>query len=881
MKKQQLANTIEYMNELNSKNKEYKDYCNSLNLLSNKLISYYSPDSYGKYKKITKEEHDELDKLFKDAISKSDEFLKNAFKEKDDIKDSKKDMSVEIHKQILDDYASFKAMDLNNQKSFVEEMDKTKNRQLGNISASNISFDGLFKKDELTVEYGEEKVSGTFFYKTEYDSDKMIDGLIKEFSDEYPQYKEYFSTLNDIETLNELASIKNSEMLGNNGVVINYFNKPLKAASAPKFDEYKNQLSFLNANARFIMKLRPMMEKINAFSLDLNVKKGINIDRRNVAVTNVAKVLNRENVVPTARAVAIENEVNGKKVYTEGTFVENAVGKTIDEFGVKDEIRNADINAWDTVEAKKDLANIQVLDYLCGNDKRDINSLKFNFDLETKKIIGIQGINNEYSFNSTEAKVEEALDEEIDNSDITKFKVIDEEMASKILSLDEASFKTTLAASGLDDKSVDNAVDRLNKLQDVLKKTKVIGEKDNIDKALRENKFVVVSADAWKNLKLENLAIDKNNIFSKAIDAKEKITGPQVADKSLADKYKVLKFTYNNKLLEGDKFLDEAKKNAPLFGTSRRYNNIIKSLNEYHNATVEEKEAKLENLKASLDVYNKEKIDSNVLDENGNLLKKLSGKDLARVNLYKDIKEYVKNVEALKKETDEAKALTEEDLKKTDEINQIYRRGKYANYAQAVKDNEGKILISSTIMDRERENMNLLKNTSSKIVEMNQGKIDKNPAKLEQLNNMKKYLDSSIESYKKQLKTDYEHGVIPKEYYDYKIERYDKKIFGLSDDEKLFKAEDPNAKIFKNEFQEEIKEEVDIENNQKIIFAENENSMEKENEMENDNEIDNNFEDSFEDNDIYYDNTKNVDKIDDENENEEEYVEDENEIKLD
>jgi len=843
MKKQHLFKIINFMDNLKNKNEEYQNYTNSINSLASKLLDYYTPDNYGKYKIMTKEEYDKLDSLYKDAIEKSGYYLQNGFEgeENQEEKETKKAMNEKIHKDLLSDYEYFKNVKLDESKSFYEEMEELRHSEAGNISASNITIDGLFEKDELTVDYANEKVSGTFIYKTEYDADKIIDNLIKEFSAAYPQYKDYFSTLNDLESLNELSNIKNEEMI-TNGSVINFLNRPLKASEAPNFNEYKNQMEFLNANAQFIMKLRPVLKDINAYSLDLNLQKGTNLDRRNVALYKLADLLNHDEVIPVSKAVAIEKDINGKKVYTEGTFIEKTAGKTIDEFGIKDEIRNSNLDKWDTIEAKKDLANLQILDYISGN-KRDINNLKFEFDPNTKELISVKGVNNEKSFVNDKAIENEALDEEIDYSDITNLKVIDEDMAKRIIALDEASLKVTLANNGLSDKEVESALNRLNKLKDFVKEAKTIDEKDNVEKALKDEKFVIVSNEAWKNLKFDNL-VNGNNLFSKTVEAHKKLTGPQIVDKSLDEKYKILKFAYNNKLYHGDNFLSEAKKNAPLFGTSRRYSNVIKKLNDYNSSvTVEEKEAKLAKLKDALDIYNAEKVRDKVLDEKGNLIKNLTGKDLARVNLVKDISNFVSTVEKLKNEVDDAKLERDENEFKVDEINSTFRKGKYANYAKLYKDDEGKILINSNIIEREKQNNNSLKNATSNMIKINNGiDLEKNPDKKRQYEDMTKYISTSIENFKKQLKIDYEHGVIPKEYYEYKIDRYNKKIFSVADDEKLFKAEAPNSEIFKNDFQDNLLKAVEpeLDNNLNINNIIN-NNLENEEALDKDEEeIDNN-----------------------------------------
>lgn len=831
MRKEQLQNIFSYLESIKEKDGDYKKYIDSLDLLVSRLLDYYTPNIQGKYMDMTKEEYDEIDKLFKDSTEKSNFFLNTDFAdEKNEIaRDVKKTVAQKIHQDILTDfYNEFKNVKLEEGKSFFETIQKGKpvevesDRKVGDISMSAIYTDGLFKKDKMTVTYGNEKVSGTFIYKAEYDPEKEVDKLIKEFSVKYPEYKDYFVSLNEINKLNELSAIDNSDIVDKNGKVINFFNgKELLVSEIDNFNNFKNELNFLNANAEFILKLRPVLKEINDYSINLKAKNNTVLDRRNVAVTNVAKMLNNEGVIPNARAVAIESNQNGEKTYVEGTFIEDAKGKTINEFALSDPVHTSGIDAWDTVEAKKALANLQIIDYICGT-KRDINNIKFEFDPKTNKLIGVEGINNEKSFFTPNIKPE-IIGEE-DYSGLENIKVIDSDMAMRIEALSEAEFKASMIQAGLNETEAHEAWRRVENLQEVIKNPKILDEKDNSMKLFKEEKLLIVNGDeAWNNLKLNELKAN-GNIFEKVLDAQKTLTSEAKVDKSLDDNYKILKFSYNNKLDGGDKFLDEARRNAPLFGTSKRYSNIIKGLSEYNNAiTSEDKAKKLDGLKALVDAYNAEKISSGVIDKDGNLLKNLTGKDLGRVNLVSNLDNFIKNTKALGNEVKEAFDKKNNDEKKVDEFNATYRLGKYKNYAKVYKNENNQILINANILEREKQNNNILIETVKEMRNINNGvDLDKSPTLKAKYDLCKNYIDTTIKNCKEQLLSDYHHGAIPKEYFDYKNEKYDKKIFDFDDEENKFAYENPESKIFKNDFQEQISNKIEKE------LGEDENMIEME-----------------------------------------------------
>lgn len=832
MRKEQLANIFSYLESIKEKDGDYKKYIDSLNILVSRLLDYYTPNIQGKYMDMTKEEYDEIDKLFKDSIEKSKFFLDTGFvdEENEIARDVKKTVAQKIHQDILTDfYNEFKNVKLEEGKSFFETIQKGKpveveesDRKVGDITTSSIYSDGLFEKDKMTVTYGNEKVNGTFIYKAEYDPEKEIDKLIKEYSVKYPEYKDYFVSLNDINILNELSAIDNNDIVDKNGRVINFFNgKELLVSEIDNFNNFKNELSFLNANAEFIMKLRPVLSEINEYSVNLKAENKTVLDRRNVAVTGVAKMLNNEGVIPNARAVAIEGNNNGEKTYVEGTFVEDAKGKTINEFALSDSVHTLGLDAWDTAEAKKALANLQIIDYICGT-KRDINNIKFEFDPKTNKLIGVQGVNNEKSFFTPNIKPE-IIGEE-DYSDLENIKVIDSDMAMRIEALSEAEFKASMIQAGLNKTEAHEAWRRVEKLQEVIKDPKILDGKDNQDKLFKEEKLVIVNGDeAWSNLKLNELKA-KGNIFEKTIDAQKTLTSEAKVDKSLDDNYKILKFSYNNKLNNGDNFLDEAKRNAPLFGTSKRYSNIIKGLNEYNNAvTPEDKAEKLDGLKILVDAYNAEKISSGVIDKEGNVLKNLTGKDLGRVNLVTKLDSFIKNAKGLGDEVKEAFEKKNSDEKKVDEFNATYRLGKYKNYAKVYKNENNQILINANILERERQNNSLLIEKVKEMRDINNGvDLDKSPKLKAKYDLCKNYIDTTIKNCKEQLLSDYQHGAIPKEYFDYKNEKYDNKIFDFDDEESKFAYENLESKIFKNDFQEQLGNEIekDLGNDENMIEME-------------------------------------------------------------
>ncbi|MBQ2425109.1 MAG: hypothetical protein II263_01230, partial [Lachnospiraceae bacterium] len=120
------------------------------------------------------------------------------------------------------------------------------------------------------------------------------------------------------------------------------------------------------------------------------------IDQRNSAMTDVARLLGMSGIIAKATPMKIIH--NGQ--VKEGTFMEKAEGEDVRRLTQNSKMLKADKDSFNHPEGLKALANLQVLDYICGNIDRHSGNILYQFGEENGKVVltGICGIDNDTSF---------------------------------------------------------------------------------------------------------------------------------------------------------------------------------------------------------------------------------------------------------------------------------------------------------------------------------------------------------------------------------------------------------------------------------------------------------------------------------------------------
>lgn len=188
------------------------------------------------------------------------------------------------------------------------------------------------------------------------------------------------------------------------------------------------------------------------------------ISARNIAMSDVAALVGAGDCLAKSTPLTVVN--NGKAV--EGCFMEAVQGEDLDHltqdspfFKVKD------VNdILDYSPALKQLADMQAIDFICGNRDRHGGNIMYQFD-EAGKLIGVKGIDNDASFMS----IDQAVGDKMTAPENMKY--ISASMAEKLEHTTPEMLKMTLEGSGLFNTEMDFAVDRFNQLKNAIKDNKI------------------------------------------------------------------------------------------------------------------------------------------------------------------------------------------------------------------------------------------------------------------------------------------------------------------------------------------------------------------------------------------------------------------------
>ena len=247
--------------------------------------------------------------------------------------------------------------------------------------------------------------------------------------------------------------------------------------------------------------------------VDLKLPEGSRLDSRNSAMSAAADLLG----VPKLLARSTEMRfVDGKGRIQEGTVMD--FGKGLDLMrgnSLFEQVADQPF-AGEGYKALRQLADLQILDYLCGNVDRHAGNLLYETN-EKGELIGIQGIDNDASFGRF-SDLKEAYNRLPAVGDMN---CISKSMADTILKLDPTQLRFMLRGRSLAERELDYAVMRLNDMKTAIRE----GQKHykgrppigaDTEKPFDKGFLRVVSDQEFKSLTMEKMVVDteQKNLFN-------------------------------------------------------------------------------------------------------------------------------------------------------------------------------------------------------------------------------------------------------------------------------------------------------------------------------------------------------------------------------
>ena len=182
--------------------------------------------------------------------------------------------------------------------------------------------------------------------------------------------------------------------------------------------------------------------------------------RRNGCVSAVSELLGVPELAVRVRGLRFVNGAQGNQdgVFTASPEGADLVGKPESCSRVSDQPFGPERQG--SGKLLRQLADLQVLDYLCGHGGRRQSSLAYRLD-ERGQVVGIQSVENERAFTEAAGKDGLPLPE--------KMMVVSKSMADRLKTLKTEQLKQALKGWGLSEQEMNAAGDRLHSLQEQIK----------------------------------------------------------------------------------------------------------------------------------------------------------------------------------------------------------------------------------------------------------------------------------------------------------------------------------------------------------------------------------------------------------------------------
>ena len=264
------------------------------------------------------------------------------------------------------------------------------------------------------------------------------------------------------------------------------------------------------------------MMRVSSYAGDLGIEPGARVDSRNSAMSLVANMLGQPELL--ARSKPLTVVYNGEPV--EGTFMELAKGSDRANISKNDPILKCSRDSYNNNQLLKSIADMQIVDFLCGNVDRHGGNLTYIVDTsdpEHPKVTGVQGIDNDLSFGVRRMGGDTTFFE--GTTPFNDILVISRSMAEKVLAMDAQKYIHSLRGQGLEADACQAAARRLRKLQEKIREGEEYFEGKEPDHLVR-GKLRVVSDDEWEQIGLDNLAskAQHGNVFSRTDIFRREVT---------------------------------------------------------------------------------------------------------------------------------------------------------------------------------------------------------------------------------------------------------------------------------------------------------------------------------------------------------------------
>lgn len=263
-------------------------------------------------------------------------------------------------------------------------------------------------------------------------------------------------------------------------------------------------------------------------NLGAGIPSECNVTDRNCAMTRIANVLGLGKLLADSHSMTIVDEKSGKKI--DGVFMSTSKGTLFADLmfepGYQLAVKNVENGEKDIYKEKKgleyaidikskylkkDLADMQILDFICGNVDRHQENM--TYIIEDGCMTGVQGIDNDKSMGCLKP------DPEIKKESLPALDdmyVISESVAKKVAGMTLESLDFILKGLQLSKEEIKAAWDRTIQVKNYIKNARRYSDEKEFKG--ERGKLTIVPDEKFEKIQLQNLCTGKGTTLGNYFD---------------------------------------------------------------------------------------------------------------------------------------------------------------------------------------------------------------------------------------------------------------------------------------------------------------------------------------------------------------------------
>ncbi len=508
----------------------HRNFKVALHDLSRETDRYYTSDAQGNYPVMNAQAFTQFEALYRNAY-RAASALETGLRAANPAQLSKDDaIGKQIYDGMIDMVRNVLGQDLQHLHSVQRRGNETlpalieqSRTHVYNVDGQNLEQTGGALSSRLAItipgENDGDVIRGFFTESITTDKQTELEELIRTTVEKYPDLED---VLDNTVYLNPFAEDITLDMAENplldgrgGGVFVDWLEETLPNEACRKKLAEDGELLSAYTSYR---KQREMLEAKYDKMYDVcMLGKNDKVDQRNCAMSTIADLMGMSNLLAHAEPVQIQYTENGETKTLSGSFMRFAEGQDLNGQQLGQGLLN--VNApvdMDVASFKRQMSDIQVLDYICGNVDRHGRNLFYQVDQSDPahpRLTGIQGIDNDASFSLQVGPDYYGKIIAPDN-----MVMIRSQTAAMVESLDKDVLKTMLRNYNLSAEQIDAVWTRTQNLQQAIRDGKEYF-KDKPANEVNETHLHVMDDDTFEQVSIRRLGnFEKNNYFKTVKD---------------------------------------------------------------------------------------------------------------------------------------------------------------------------------------------------------------------------------------------------------------------------------------------------------------------------------------------------------------------------